>query len=83
MLISGTIYVEYPGVSKVLVTGRGTESTSLTETLDTVSIEQGALVTIGSDITISNLLAVDSDNGDVCKLTVESGNTLTATAMGE
>lgn len=79
----GTIYVKYPGVTKVIVSGKGTETTSLTSSLDTVYIEEGAFVSIDSGITIANLYSKDSDSGDICKLTVTSGNTLTTTNIGK
>lgn len=65
------------------MSGRGTESTSLSNSLGTVSIEEGALITVDSSVTITDLTVVESPNGDVCKVTVKSGQTLSVTNMGK
>ena len=83
MFVLGTIYLKYPGTTKVIIRGQGTETTVLKDNLGTVSIEEGALVSVTSSVTIGDLQALDSENGDVCKVTVKTGQTLTATAMGK
>jgi len=83
VFVLGTIYLKYPGTTKVIIRGQGTETTVLKDNLGTVSIEEGALVSVTSSVTIGDLQALDSENGDVCKVTVKTGQTLTATAMGK
>lgn len=68
-------------MEKVIISGNGTETTPVTGSLVTLSIQDGASVSVESSLTIEEL--VDSSRDDVCKLKVLAGNTLTASAMGK
>jgi hypothetical protein len=72
--------VQYPGTSKTIVSGSSTETYPLTSNIGTLSIEEGATVTVEGSVTVGQLL--DESPDSTCKLTVLAGNSLTATSMG-
>jgi len=77
------VYIEKPGYNNVIVEGVSTESTSITDALDRLTVSSGAIVAFDSSVTIGELLSEeDAETTDVCKVIVPDGTTLTATAMG-
>lgn len=63
------------------MSGSSTETYPLTSNIDTLSIEDGASVTVEGTVTVDQLF--DESHDSPCKLTVHGGFTLTATAMGK
>ena len=64
----------------MIISGTGTETSPVTTNINTLSIENGASVTIESSVTIQEL--VDDSLDNVCSLRVLEGHTLTAVTMG-
>lgn len=65
----------------VIISGNGTESTPVNDDIEVLSIENGASVSIGSAVTIGEV--VDVSQGSVCTLTVTAGNSLQSTTVGK
>ncbi|KAL4230250.1 hypothetical protein ACF0H5_010636 [Mactra antiquata] len=77
---SGTIYIESPGSKMVTISGESTETTSISTDISTLSIDNGATVSIeNSNVTIGEIITSDSS----CSLFVESGKALSVSKLGD
>ena len=82
-MISGTVYIQQPGSTHVIIDGKATESTFIDTSITKLTIANAASISVSASVTIQEIaVQEDKESTNICSLAIPASITLTTNTMG-